>query len=303
MRGKVRFARLSMSATPGRCITPVRRLGRVLLPAVICLLLIISGCRKDRPLDHSILILYAFDAEGVVINDKISNRRTETHLGRPVVLGELSGKGVILAESGIGMTNAAMTAQRMIDAYNPRTVVFTGIAGSVDSIVKIGDIVVCSEWITHDFGYIGRDGFRHRGILAYQPNVDSVVRTVVFPVDSNLITLAAALADSTPDLRKIGTRQPRLRVGGVGVSGNTFIDSETKRQWLSHEFDALVTDMESAAVAQVCTVNKIPFIIFRSSSDLAGGSGSATARDELERFFEVAADNSARVVLQFVAGL
>ena len=103
-----------------------------------------------------------------------------------------------------------------------------------------------------------------------------------------------------PILDSIGDRIPQLIVGGNGVTGNQLIDQVEKRLWLSENFDALVTDMETAAVAQVCTVNGIPFIAFRSASDLAGGSGSSTAETEINRFFEVAAINSAKVVMKFL---
>ena len=63
----------------------------------------------------------------------------------------------------------------------------------------------------------------------------------------------------------LGPRVPRLIIGEVGVSGNSFIDNVEKRLWLSSSFHALVTDMESASVAQVSPVNGIPFIIFRSA--------------------------------------
>jgi len=65
----------------------------------------------------------------------------------------------------------------------------------------------------------------------------------------------------------------------------------------------MTTDMESSSVAQVCIANGIPFIVFRSASDLAGGSGSETAGAELESFFKVAADNSSKVVMEFLKRL
>ena len=87
------------------------------------------------------------------------------------------------------------------------------------------------------------------------------------------------------------------------MSGNSFIDSIEKRQWLSATFHALVTDMESAAVGQVCTVDALPFVIFRSASDLAGGSGSESAEKELDQFFKIAAANSSKVLVKFLSNL
>jgi len=248
------------------------------------------------------LILYAFDAEGETLSRQMSIDKTEKHLGRKVITGQLSGQQVVLAESGIGMTNAAMTAQRMIDQFKPHSVIMTGIAGAIDSMVQIGDIVACGEWIEHDYGYVGGEGFKPSKIGIVHPVFDSLVKVTSFPVDSSLFSVAEDIVDEELDLAEIGSRFPRLLVGGIGVSGNTFIDSKEKRQWLSAEFGALVTDMESAAVAQVCTVNDVPFIVFRSASDLAGGSGSETARAELREFFRIAAGNSSKIVVQLLEG-
>jgi nucleoside phosphorylase len=56
-------------------------------------------------------------------------------------------------------------------------------------------------------------------------------------------------------------------------------------------------------VVQAARVNGVPVLVVRSCSDLAGGSGSSTARDEIQEFFEVAADNSAGFVLEFLEQL
>jgi len=69
--------------------------------------------------------------------------KTDTILGRPVQIGRLVDKAVILAESGIGMTNAAMTTQKLIDTFHPKAIIFSGIAGAVDTSIRIGDIVAC----------------------------------------------------------------------------------------------------------------------------------------------------------------
>ncbi len=263
-------------------------------------------CRRDiaeQLPQNPILVLYAFSAEGKLIGEQMTVNRTDRHIGRAVLVGQISGKDIVLAESGVGMTNAAMTTQRMIDIYQPQAVVFTGIAGAIDTSVHVGDIVVADTWIEHDYGYVGAKGFEPGRLSLYLPVADSLARMSDLPVDSALLAAATGLEIGQLGLDSIGSRLPRLMVGGVGVTGNTFIDSKEKRNWLVENFNAMVTDMESVAVAQVCIANDIPFVIFRSASDLAGGSGSETAQAEMDEFYQIAARNASKVVMAYLAQL
>ena len=250
--------------------------------------------------DTPTLVLYAFAAEGQLLSESMEINHTDTVLGRPVHRGTLSGQDIILAESGVGMTNAAMTGQKLIDKYSPARLVFSGIAGGIDSAVNIGDIVVCDRWVTHDYGYHGPDSFQVSRIDIYDPGRDSIIEQTFFAVDSALLATAGLLDPVKLNFDKIGDRIPRLIVGGAGASGNSFIDNAAKRLWLFDHLEARTVDMESAAVAQVCTVNGLPFIIFRSASDLAGGAKTETATAQLRQFFRVAAANSATVVMAFL---
>jgi adenosylhomocysteine nucleosidase len=282
-----------------------RTLGKSLWTCIISgiLLLILAGCVSKVESPKPYLILYAFEAEGRLLAGKMEIADSVRLLGRMVYEGTLSGKDIVLAESGVGMNNAAMTVQHMIDIYEPRAVIFTGIAGAVDTSVHIGDIVVCHTWRQHDYGYWGKDGFKPTHQDIFDPRVDSIAPVAAYTVDSVMLAVAQGLPQRSVELEKIDGREPDIMVGGVGVSGNAFIDSREKRIWLNETFDALITDMESSAVGQVCTVNNMPFIVFRSASDLAGGSGSETADSELEQFFRVAADNSSRLVMDYLADL
>jgi adenosylhomocysteine nucleosidase len=275
--------------------------GAVIITGIIFVAL--AGCVSKTEAPKPYLILYAFEAEGRLLAGQMEIADSTRLLGRMVYEGTLSGKDVVLAESGVGMNNAAMTVQQMIDVYYPRAVIFTGIAGAVDTSVHIGDIVICRTWRDHDYGYWGKDGFRPTRQGIFDPRVDSVTMTTAYMTDSAMLAVAEDLPNRPIQLANIGERKPNIMVGGVGVSGNAFIDSREKRLWLNETFDALITDMESSAVGQVCTVNGVPFIVFRSASDLAGGSGSETANSELEQFFTVAADNSSRLVKEFLTDL
>ena len=116
--------------------------------------------------------------------------------------------------------------------------------------------------------------------------------------------LAAAAKIGAIDLKRCTAEQaclpaaPRLVVGGNGVSGQAFVDNAAFRQYVFKTFNAQVLDMESAAVAMVAYANGVPFIAFRSLSDLAGGDQGA---NEIRTFFQLASDNSAAVVQRFLA--
>ncbi len=96
------------------------------------------------------------------------------------------------------------------------------------------------------------------------------------------------------------TKQPRVVVGGNGISGPVFMDNAAFRTYAFGAFKAQVTDMETAAVAQVAFSNDVPFIAFRSLSDLAGGD---PGRNQAHAFYRLASDNSAAVVTRFIAAL
>ena len=66
-------------------------------------------------------------------------------------------------------------------------------------------------------------------------------------------------------------REAKLHVGGNGVTGSVFLDNREYRKWTREVFNAEVTEMESAAIGQVCTVNDVDWVIIRAISDLAGG--------------------------------
>jgi adenosylhomocysteine nucleosidase len=125
-----------------------------------------------------------------------------------------------------------------------------------------------------------------------------------FWFDADAGMLAAAAKIGAIDLKRCTVEQaclpaaPRLVVGGNGVSGQAFVDNAAFRQYVFKTFDAQVLDMESAAVAMVAYANGVPFIAFRSLSDLAGGDQGA---NEIRTFFQLASDNSAAVVQRFLA--
>ena len=263
---------------------------------ILTAVLILFSC-GERCYDGRVAIMYAFDAEGQLLRGQMDMQDSLFSMGRVFWIGKLEGKEVIVVNSDVGMTNAAMTAQLLIDRFKPRQILFTGICGGIDPENAIGDIVIPEYWVTHDYGRYNQDGFSTGAIYTYLSEEAGSDTATFFPVDQTLLKTAENVK---PELKPISGRTPQVKVGGNGASGNSFIDQVEKREWLKEKLDAQIVDMESAAVVQVAAVNGVPILVVRSCSDLAGGSGSSTARSELQEFFGVAADNSAGFVLEFL---
>ena len=266
---------------------------------LIITILIILSCGK-QPFDGRVAIMYAFDAEGKLLRSHMTLEDSLYSLGRIFWIGKIQDKDVIVVNSNVGMTNAAMTAQLLIDRFKPKQIIFTGICGGIDPENNIGDIVIPEFWATHDYGIYNQEGFRPGRMIMTLSGKDKPDTMIFLPVDNDLLKITENIK---PDLKTILGRIPKIKVGGKGVSGNSFIDQVEKSKELKEKFDAQIVDMESAAVVQVSIINKVPVLVVRSCSDLAGGSGSSTAQVEIQEFFEVAADNSASFVLELLKQL
>jgi adenosylhomocysteine nucleosidase len=237
------------------------------------------------------------------------------------VTGMLAGRQVVLFLSGISMVNAAMTAQLALDRFDVTGIVFSGIAGGVDPALHIGDVVAAARWGQYLEAAFAREtdgkfqpppwwqtppfpnfGMIFPGYVDVRRAAGGAEKRFWFEVDAGM--LAAADTIRTVDLKRCTAAQaclgeaPRVLVGGNGVSGAAFVDNARFRQYVFDTFKAQVLDMESAAVATVAYANAVPFIAFRSLSDLAGGGGEA---NQLRTFFQLASDNSAAVVQRFLA--
>jgi adenosylhomocysteine nucleosidase len=274
-----------------------KRLAPLLFAVIIPLFFSCCSQQYDEEYEGRIAVMYAFDTEGQLLRSRMILEDSLFSVGRVFWIGKLEGKDVVVVNSDVGMTNAAMTAQLLIDKFKSKEIIFTGICGGIDPENNIGDIVIPEFWVTHDYGLYNQEGFKTGRIRVFFPEKQTSDTLTFFPVDKNLLQLAEK---TNPELKPIMGRTPQIKVGGNGVSGSSFIDQVEKREWLKEKLNAQIVDMESAAVVQVAKINGVPVLVVRSCSDLAGGSGSSTARDEIQEFFEVAADNSAGFVLEFL---
>ena len=199
-------------------------------------------------------------------------------------VGTLEGLEVVFVLSGIGLEQAAATTRAVLDSFTVSGIVFSGIAGGINPALNIGDVAVPSRW-----GHA--DGDAGPGEEGFWLSVDDEMLRIAAEVSESV-----ALADSTPGGIRL-SHEPAVIVGGNGVSNSFFVDDREYRDWLWETFQANAVDMETAAVARVAAERGIPFIAFRSLSDLAGGGPGA---NEVRVFFRLAADNAAAVVIAFL---
>lgn len=270
-----------------------------------------------------IAIMSAFEPEWTLLQDALTDRAEVVDKGVRYITGTLDGEDVVLALTGISMTNAAMTSQMLIDRFAVSAIVVSGIAGGVDPALNIGDVSVAAEWAPYLNAVFAREV--SPGVYADPPifkmpfpNYGMIHPTPVevrregaeapqwkfwFAADPGLLA-AAERAAAVPLESCAGdtclATAPKVVLGGHAVSGAAFVDNADFREYVFETFEARVLDMETAAIAQVAYANDVPFIAFRSVSDLAGGEDGA---NELPIFFSLAAANSAAVVRAFIAEL
>lgn len=165
--------------------------------------------------------------------------------------GEIYGVEIVAVRCGIAKVNAAICAQIMIDNFDVTHIMNIGIAGgTIDSVHPL-DIVVASDLVQHDL-----DATAFDDPVGQVPQLD----TFSFVCDETLIDIARKAALAIPDIK--------VHEGRI-VSGDQFIASKEKLQYLHDTFKSHATEMEGAAVAHACYLNSIPFIVIRSISDNA----------------------------------
>ena len=200
-------------------------------------------------------IIGAMEQEVAKIKEKMQDVTITSRARMDFYEGTLEGKKVVVVRSGIGKVNAGMCTQILADVFGVEAVINTGIAGSLNAKIDIGDIVLSEDALQYDmdatnFGYE----------LGQVPRLD----TLAFKANEDLIRHAKeCCAKVNPDIQ--------VFTGRV-VTGDQFISQQNKKVWLSETFGGCCTEMEGAAIAQACYLNHIPFLIIRAISDKADDS-------------------------------
>ena len=168
------------------------------------------------------------------------------------VTGRIGRNEVVLAQSGIGKVNAALGAAALIEHFQPTALISTGVAGGIDRVLQVTDVVASTSLVYHDV-WCG-DGNAYGQIQGLP---------LYFEADQRLLAAALQLTAS-------GTLQSYVH-GGLICTGDQFISNRQELEVIKGRFpEALAVDMESAALAQTCYLSGVPFISFRIISDTPG---------------------------------
>lgn len=169
--------------------------------------------------------------------------------------GTLEGRKVVVVQSGIGKVNAAVCTQILADDFQAEVVINTGIAGSLNNDINIGDIVISTDLVHHDMDAVAF-GYKKGQV----PQMDQFA----FHSDPALRSLAVkACREVNPDIQVFEGRI---------ASGDQFVADQNVKGFIVKEFGAYAVEMEGASIAHAASLNHIPFLVIRAISDKADGS-------------------------------
>ena len=259
--------------------------------AIISIMIIIAGillagCAKNETngteAKEVIGIIGAMDHEVTSLKETANITKTTKIAEMEFCEGALGEKNVVIVKCGMGKVNAGICANTLINDFGCTKIINTGVAGSLDNQIDIGDIVVSIDAVQHDFdveaiGY-AKGEIPYTGLYAFK--ADKTLRAAA----------VEAVHESAPDINVFEGRV---------CSGDQFISTKEQKETIISNFGGMCCEMEGAAVAQACYLNNTPYVVIRAISDKSDGSGAVEYQD----FEEQAAKNCAAIVQYMVERL
>lgn len=202
-------------------------------------------------------IIGAMEEEVEILKSKMEVSKIVKKAAMEFHKGFLNNKEVVIVRSGIGKVNAAICTQILIDEFGVDKVINTGIAGSLNNSINIGDMVISTEVLQHDVDATG---------FGYQLGEIPRMGTLTFGADSKMVEIARETCKKVNP--EIGVFQGRI------VSGDQFVSDKKLKNKISENFGGYCTEMEGAAIGQAAYLNNVPFVIIRAISDKADDSAT-----------------------------
>ncbi len=252
---------------------------------------------KDKELT---LIFGAVPPEISTIKAAIEQPKEGVLDGFPYWQGYLHDREVVVAITGVSKTNTGMVAGIFIHHFQPSEVIMTGTGSRLNPNLRTGDVIIAAKTFHHDAGTLTRDGMIYRPVRSPVPGQNT---DYGFEADAGLLKLARTAAESYAEegheVTANGQTYAVKVMSGIVCTGDLFGVTETKIEDMRSKLKADIMEMESAALAQVCTQLGVPHIIFRSGSNLT----QETPSDDYRVLGPIAAKEAARFTMHFVGVL
>lgn len=206
----------------------------------------------------------------------------QTIAGMSFFKGAVKGTELVLVRSGIGKVNAGICTQILASVFNVDTVINTGIAGSLNAAIDIGDIVVSTSLVQYD---VDARNFGYK--LGEIPRMN----IIEFPADKEL-------TDKTESVFAALDLGVKLYKGMI-ATGDKFVSEDSLKAEIVNNFHAYCVEMEGAAIAQAAMLNNMKCVVIRAISDKADNSANVDYRT----FEAKAIENMSKISLALVDSL
>ena len=211
-------------------------------------------------------IIAAEKTEMTAIKNTMTNITEEKLYDLNFIKGIIENKECVLVECGVGKVNAARTTQLMIDKYNVSCVINVGSAGATTEELNVQDIVIGEKLVQYDFDITDIGDYEKGEICGVGKYFES---------DKKLVELC----DET--IKELSKKEYNIKIGTI-ASADLFCANPQKAFEIKEEFGAECVEMEGAAIAQVCFLDKIPFLVIRGISDTPNGNNKIDFHTYLE---------------------
>ena len=222
-------------------------------------------------------IIGAMAVEVDAIKAIVKDIKTTTISNIEFIQGTINKKEVVIARCGIGKVFAGICAEIMILKFKPEYILNVGVAGALSENLDVASIAISQSLVQHDMD---------TSPLGDPLGMISGINVINIEADKNIVKKVEEA------VKEVGLKYEI----GVIASGDQFVSSKERKDWIKKQFNAIACEMEGAAIAQVAYVNQVPFCVIRAISDKADGSSGV----DFFEFTKIAVKNSVEVINKLI---
>ena len=226
-----------------------------------------------------IAIMGAMPEEIEPLLKKVENVKKIEYANNSYYEATYKGKKLVIAYSKIGKVFSSLTASTLIEKFGCSKLLFSGVAGAINPELHIGDLIIADKLCQHDLD-ITIFGHDH----GYVPEGAVFVET-----DRELIEIA----------KEVAKKNELTLIEGTIATGDQFVASNERKEFILSTFDADAIEMEGASVAVVCNALNTPFFVLRAISDTANDDAGM----DFDEFMVGSAIISANFILDMVESI